>query len=105
MNCRVRADVGDRRYMATTYTLDFTTPDTEPWFRRTGQFPSIRRILGLEGSRLVATDETNVVRVADIASETWICTLKVPLTHADPTLHLPVWVIYSLYITSLNVRN
>ena len=91
--------------MATTYTLDFTTPDTEPWFRRTSQFPSIRRILGLEGSRLVATDETNVVRVADIASETWICTLKVPLTHADPTLHLPVWVIYSLYITSLNVRN
>ncbi|KAI1790291.1 hypothetical protein LXA43DRAFT_1017343 [Ganoderma leucocontextum] len=80
---------GDHSYITTTYTIDFATPDTDPWFRRTSQFPSIRRILGFEGSRVVVTDESNVVRVADIDSEAWICALKVPLTHTDPTLHLP----------------
>ncbi|PIL24774.1 hypothetical protein GSI_12660 [Ganoderma sinense ZZ0214-1] len=80
---------GNHTYMATTYTIEFTTPDTEPWFRRTGQFPSTRRILGLEGSRLVSTDESNIVRVANIESGTWMCALKVPLIHADPTLRLP----------------
>ena len=99
-NFRARPDVAHCRYMATTYTIDFTTPDTEPWFRRTGQFPSTRRILGLEGSRLVSTDETNTVRVANIESGTWMCALKVPLIHADPTLRLPVRTMYFYIIFS-----
>ena len=81
------------RFLTTTYTLDFTTPDTDPWFRRTGQFASYRRTLGFEGSRLVVTDDENKVRIIDIDAGVVAFTLNVPLIHADPTLRLPVRIL------------
>ncbi|TBU45390.1 hypothetical protein BD309DRAFT_989574 [Dichomitus squalens] len=79
----------DGTYLTTTYTIDFTTPNTDPWFRRTSQFLSYRRILGFMGSRLVVTDDDNKVRVIDIDAGVVVVTLNVPLIHADPTLRLP----------------
>ena len=76
--------------IATTYTIEFLTPGVDPWFRRTNQFESYRRTLGIQGSYYLATDVDQDVYVIDVDSGQLIYTLKVPLIHNDPTLRLPV---------------
>ncbi|RDX54063.1 hypothetical protein OH76DRAFT_1373978 [Lentinus brumalis] len=75
--------------LTTTYTIDFTTPGVDPWFRRTNEFDSFRTTLGLHGSNLIVTDTDQEVRIMDVDSGLVLCSLKVPLIHADPTLRLP----------------
>ncbi|KAI0694575.1 hypothetical protein C8T65DRAFT_666621 [Cerioporus squamosus] len=74
--------------ITTTYTIDCTTPGTDPWFRRTNEFDSFRTTLGLHGSHLIVTDMDQEVRIMDVDSGRVLCSLKVPLIHADPTLRL-----------------
>ena len=76
--------------IATTYTIEFSTPGVDPWFRRTNQFESYRRTLGIQGSHYLATDVDQDVYVIDVDSGQLLYTLKVPLIHNDPTLRLPV---------------
>ena len=76
--------------MTTTYTIDFSATDVNPWFRRMSQFETSRKTLGLQGPYYLATDLARDVHMIHVDSGQMIYTLKVPLLHDDQTLHLPV---------------
>ncbi|RPD53930.1 hypothetical protein L226DRAFT_616091 [Lentinus tigrinus ALCF2SS1-7] len=84
-----RRESRTNQLITTIYTIDFTTPGVDPWFRRTSEFNSFRTMLGLHGSRLIVTDTDQEVRIMDVDSGRLSYSLTVPIIHADTTLRLP----------------
>ncbi|KAH9940738.1 uncharacterized protein BXZ73DRAFT_98568 [Epithele typhae] len=79
----------DDRVMTTTYTLDFSRPGENPWFRRMNQFNSYRNTLGIHGKYYFATNPGQAVYMIDVETGRLRAEMQVPLVHNDPTIRLP----------------
>ncbi|CDO68844.1 hypothetical protein BN946_scf184805.g53 [Trametes cinnabarina] len=69
------------------YSLDSQRPQGDYAFQLLRQFDGFRHTIGLHGSRLIATDAEQHLRIIDIDTGRLEYTLKAPLMLNDPTLH------------------
>lgn len=84
------------RCIAELYRIDLPRTEGSSCFQLVNHFPGYKNTIGLHGSRLVATDADQDVRVLDVDAGRLEFTLKPPVMLDDPTLRFAVCILSKL---------
>ncbi|KAI0675559.1 hypothetical protein C8Q78DRAFT_1005131 [Trametes maxima] len=91
-----RRDPATQQCVTEAYSIEAPRPSGTPHFRLLKGFPGYRNTIGLHGSRLVATDAEQDVRIINVEEGHLDYTLKAPLMLNDPTLRFAL--LQAVYI-------